>query len=130
MKRYVIIATVVPVTLIFISFNSNTRHAGLDPASASFPIHPLLVSDQEAFTKAIKNAHPFTTNQLRGGIIPHHLVASDNIAIFFATMKQFSYKTIILIGPNHYEKGNFDVLTSKIGWDSPYGIVEPDTEVV
>lgn len=93
-------------------------------------VHPLLFSDQEAFSKAVNNSHPFTTNQLRGGIIPHHLVASDNIANFFATMKQFNYSTIVLIGPNHYEKGDFDVLTSRIGWDSPYGIVEPKTTIV
>jgi AmmeMemoRadiSam system protein B len=94
------------------------------------PIHPLLFSDQEAFTKAINTAHPFTSDQLKGGIIPHHLVASDNIANFFATMKQSNNATIVLIGPNHYQKGDFDVLTSKFAWDSPYGIVEPDTAII
>jgi MEMO1 family protein len=71
----------------------------------------------------------FTTKTLRGGIIPHHLVASDNIANFFASIHPHP-KTIVLIGPNHYEKGDFNVITSEKAWKTPNGNVASDTGLI
>src|SRR5258706_2937352 len=93
-------------------------------------IHPLLFYDEQAFLRSTTNAKPFISSPLGGGIIPHHLVASDNIANFFKTIQPLSPSTLVLIGPNHYEKGNFDVLTSLSSWDTPNGIVSSNAAII
>lgn len=95
-----------------------------------FSSHPLLFYDEPLFLKSTTNAKSFTTSPLRGGIIPHHLVVSDNIANFFKIIQIINPSTIVLIGPNHYEKGNFDVLTSLENWETPNGIVASDTTMI
>lgn len=72
-----------------------------------------------------------------GGIIPHHLLASNIIADFFEKLSVQNPKTIILIGPNHSEKGEGKALTDSTpgesiltprGWEE-WGI-EIDNEVL
>lgn len=65
-----------------------------------------------------------------GGLVPHDLFASPLIGAFFQRLDPRLIKRIILIGPNHFEKGDFKVLSSLYGWETPFGIVEPDTEYV
>lgn len=57
-----------------------------------------------------------------GGIVPHHLFADFIISDFFSRLSYQKPKTIILIGPNHLEKGSFKALTS-LEYD-------PDTEII
>ena len=68
------------------------------------------------------------TYHISGGIIPHHFLASELIADFFNQLSGQHPQTIILVGPNHYERGEFKVLTSLKGWDTPYGLLEPNKE--
>lgn len=63
---------------------------------------------------------------ISGGVIPHHTVAGKYIADFFRRLAKQHPKTIILVGPNHLEKGEYPVLTSLNGWETPSGIVQPD----
>jgi AmmeMemoRadiSam system protein B len=56
-----------------------------------------------------------------GGIIPHHLLASHLIADFFSRLSIQDPKKIILLGPNHNEKGNSKVLTSMSDWKTDFG---------
>lgn len=65
-----------------------------------------------------------------GGIIPHHLLASELIADFFTQLTAQNPHTIILIGPNHFERGGFKVLTSLYGWDTPYGTLDANQDVI
>lgn len=62
------------------------------------------------------------------GLVPHDLFASPLVGDFFRRLDPRLVKRIILIGPNHFEKGDFKVLSSLYGWQTPFGIVEPDTE--
>lgn len=64
-----------------------------------------------------------------GGIIPHHLLADFAIEQFFAWEKTFSPETVVIIGPNHFEKGEM-VLSTKVMWPTEKGIVEPETEII
>jgi len=96
------------------------------PKTDNNSVHPLLFYDEQAFLRATQTAHPFITQPLKGAIIPHHLVASDNIANLFKTIQPSNYKTIVLIGPNHYEKGNSNIVTSRKPWQTPFGTVYPD----
>lgn len=61
-----------------------------------------------------------------GGIIPHHLIVKDKIAAFFVGLEKAKYKTIILIGPNHYNSGPENIIVSAAVWQTPYGDLAPD----
>ncbi len=63
---------------------------------------------------------------VKGGVIPHHLLASGIIADFFQYIGDQSIKRIILIGPNHYELGKASVITSFYDWGTPVGTVSAD----
>lgn len=61
--------------------------------------------------------------------VPHHLFAGKLISEVFARVKTQQPKTIILIGPNHYWKGESWVLTSHFFWQTPFGQVEPNIKL-
>lgn len=91
--------------------------------------HPLTFFDKDTFYAGIEQAKKeskFFTYPVTGGIIPHHLYVGFIIADFFNRLSAQHPKTIILIGPNHYEQGNFKALTSRYGWQTPFGVVEPN----
>lgn len=93
--------------------------------------HKVAFLDTESFNKGINKTKnlPFD-HQVNGGIVPHDLFASFIIADFFKRLSFQNPKTIILLGPNHFEKGNFLALTSLYGWETPFGIVRPDNSSI
>jgi len=65
---------------------------------------------------------------IRGGVVPHHLVAQLPLAAYFQNLSQYPYKRVILLGPNHDNLGDHSVVTSLSPWETPYGLVGADTE--
>ena len=64
------------------------------------------------------------------GVIPHHLLAADLIADFFQNLEGENYDLVILIGPNHFLTGQSDIITSAYDWQTPYGILQHDDNVL
>ncbi|GAG64359.1 unnamed protein product [marine sediment metagenome] len=69
-------------------------------------------------------------NKIYGGVIPHDTFPSFMIADFFSSIVKQNPKTIVIFGPNHLEKGGFKVLTSIYPWETTFGFVEPDKELI
>ncbi len=67
--------------------------------------------------------------QIRGGVIPHHLVAGYMIADFFNLLADQEIERVILMGPNHYLKGP-RVVSSRYNWLTAFGVLETDTKLV
>lgn len=67
--------------------------------------------------------------EIVAGIAPHHLLAADMIAEFYYNLSGLEYDTIILIGPNHFDAGNYDIAVSQYDWETPYGVLEADREM-
>jgi poly-gamma-glutamate synthesis protein (capsule biosynthesis protein) len=65
-----------------------------------------------------------------GGIITHHLLAAELDATFFKGLEDRNYETVILLAPNHYEEGQSDILTSKFYWQTHYGYLETDKQLI
>ncbi len=143
-KRTIFIATLICVLLLAVGVTTyksilpqtNTgKSLGVSVASESLkqnPVHQVRFFDEKAFNEGVnkaKNNKPFT-NHITGGIIPHHLLASFVIADFFSKLSAQKPVTIILLGPNHYEKGNFKALTSLYDWDTSFGLVHPDNSTI
>ncbi|MFA6294792.1 MAG: AmmeMemoRadiSam system protein B [Candidatus Paceibacterota bacterium] len=95
--------------------------------------HQAYFFDSSTFTDAIEKVKYSDKNYPKpiiGGVVPHHLLPSFIIADFFKNLAKQKPETIILIGPNHYELGEEPILSSTSGWETPFGIVEPDIEFV
>ncbi|MBP9761117.1 MAG: AmmeMemoRadiSam system protein B, partial [Candidatus Magasanikbacteria bacterium] len=65
----------------------------------------------------------------KGGIVPHHLVSAHTVAAFFDSIASQNPSVIVLIGPNHFSRGQSDFLTTKRDWQTPFGAVETDTKI-
>ncbi len=84
------------------------------------------------FDRAISLAKPYELSPgiLKAGVIPHHLLAAPLIASFLeASAQQGDFDTVIIIGPSHYPTAN-KVITSYCGWQTPFGTVLNDSEIV
>ncbi len=69
-------------------------------------------------------------DQIYGGIVSHHLLTAPDIAEFFAELRSQDPSTIVLIGPNHFSAGNKAVSISAQSFETPWGIVESNHEVI
>jgi hypothetical protein len=71
------------------------------------------------------------TGQIRGGITPHHDLASDMIAGFFYNLSQEQdFDTIIILGPNHANVANSPAISAHIKWQTPFGTTESNYEIL
>ncbi len=68
--------------------------------------------------------------KIYGGITSHHLLAAGKIARFFSAFQGQRVKTVVIIGPNHFNTGVGKVLVSRYPYETPWGTVQPDTEVI
>lgn len=94
-------------------------------------IHPLHPFDREGFVVGEKESREnpsFTFSEpIRGGLIPHHTLPSAYLTGFFRELAKQHPKTIILIGPNHPDAGQYKLLTSTAPWETPFGRVKGNT---
>lgn len=89
--------------------------------------------NSDFFDEAYQNVDKqikYPESKVYGGIIPHHLIVKDKIAAFFEGIKKEKYKTIILIGPNHFDAGKGNILASNAKWITPYGEIRPDSSLI
>lgn len=68
--------------------------------------------------------------EIKGGIVPHHLIAGGMIASFFKTISAEQFEVVVVIAPNHKGTGVKTVHTGNWSWQTPFGILEADTDVV
>ena len=66
----------------------------------------------------------------KGIIVNHHLLAGNFIAEAFNTVATNAPITVLLISPNHFDAGKAEVITSSATWKTPYGELQPDTELI
>ena len=91
-----------------------------------------LYYDPELVPGGIASPERYTVEgELAGGLVPHHLLASDMIAGFFRMVGEQpdQFNRVLLLSPSHYpERCSSDLVIAAAGWDTPYGRVEPDLE--
>ena len=56
-------------------------------------------------------------------LVPHHLVAGKLISEIFLQLQAQGVEKIILVGPNHYEKGANNVQYNSTNWQTDLGLV-------
>lgn len=125
-------AAAVLVTLA-VSVVDDGRSQGAPAPPAAIASHPPLFFDEATFLKAVRAAEsaPQPEGPVYGGIIPHHWLPGHLITGFFRGLAAGDpVRTVVLIGPNHVNAGSARALTSDLPWATPFGVVEPDREVI
>ena len=87
------------------------------PLSASFYDEQLFVQSASKEIDVQEGDHL----AVQGIIMPHHLLASSIITDLMQRIAKQDVQKIIIIGPNHWERGKTSVITSACGWNTPYG---------
>ncbi|KND47244.1 MAG: poly-gamma-glutamate synthesis protein (capsule biosynthesis protein) [Parcubacteria bacterium C7867-004] len=85
---------------------------------------------QEHFYGDMASADTVFTPGIKGAIVSHHLLVADHIAQTFASMTNDQVKTVVIIGPDHFSRASGKVSVSRYPYETPWGRVEPDTEVI
>lgn len=135
LKRHLLILLVASFVAVlagyFISKSQLNNTPKLNTGKTS--THLLVFFDKDTFYSGIEKAQygfkPFNYH-IVGGITPHDLFAGFILADFYNRLSKQNPTTIILMGPNHYERGHFKVLTSLYGWQTTFGVVEPETGII
>jgi AmmeMemoRadiSam system protein B len=122
-------ASLIALALAGASCGGNaTSTAQLAPAT-----HPALFYDNATFFSSVRAAAtlPLPEGDVAGAIIPHDWRGGEYIAWLFRSLaKRHPPTTVILIGPNHDNEGYPGVLTSELAWSTPFGLVQPDRELI
>ncbi|MBD3238419.1 MAG: AmmeMemoRadiSam system protein B [Candidatus Moranbacteria bacterium] len=86
--------------------------------ATDYQIYPTRSFDPRLAPQALKKQyHKLDLNgSIRGAIVPHHLLASSLIAEVFSQLESENINKVIVIGPNHFEKGEARVILSDWGW--------------
>lgn len=88
--------------------------------------------DRSFFELNAKNIISNSENEdgIRAIIAPHHLLVSELIARSLMAMSGRSIKTVVVIGPDHENKGGAPIISGDFSWETPFGIIEPDTKPI
>lgn len=90
--------------------------------------------DRESFLSAVTAPPAYEgAASPRVGIVPHHLLASDMIAGFFAlaAKEEDAYDTVVILAPSHFpEVDDAPILTADALWRTPHGDVQPASEPI
>lgn len=71
-----------------------------------------------------------STSSIRGGIVPHHLIAGEMISTFFKILSREDPDIVIIIGPNHKGLGLREIHTGSWSWQTPFGILDGERDFV
>jgi len=64
------------------------------------------------------------------GIISHHFLAKSLIADFFSKISPENVETVIIIGPDHFNKLENLIATSKLSWKTPFGDLPANQDLI
>lgn len=85
------------------------------------------INNEQPEKQADSTSQPDTvtnTQIIRGGIVPHHLLAGEMIASFFKTLSVEQPEIVVVIAPNHNGKGVKEVHTGSWSWQTPFGTLD------
>lgn len=85
---------------------------------------------QKSIGLADKLPKNFPNQPVKAGIFPHDLTHAEYVAHLLKNLKNQEPKNILLIGPNHLERGIGKISTTSADWTTPFGIVSANKEVI
>ena len=130
MKKPTIVLIILCFGVALISFAYGIPSAEtFQPYEAPKATHPNNFYDPRNFSPQPASEEKNSGDRIYGAVVPHHLLAHRLIAQVFVKMQSTPPPLLILLGPNHENQGD-RILTSSLDWQTPFGTVEVDQEVV
>lgn len=137
MKKKVLILLLILIavfcTAIFFIFNGWMRQLEENKSEViKYSNFHYASSNKKEFYGGLEKIQPnkIINEKVYGGIVSHHLFAASKIAEFFVNLKQQKIKTFVIIGPNHFNRGSDDISISKYPYQTPWGVVESNSEII
>ncbi|NLD46262.1 MAG: AmmeMemoRadiSam system protein B [Clostridiaceae bacterium] len=131
MKKILIFVLVLITTLLF-GFRLDISDVGSEQKEYTLSQRiKCLYFYQDEFMTSVNNAKEVSgvKGLIAGGVVPHHLLARNMIADFFAALSERKPETIIILAPNHKRIGEKKVITSLQDWETYFGILETNGEL-
>lgn len=66
--------------------------------------------------------------QILGMIVSHHLFVENYIAETLAAAKNQKPSVVVIIGPNHFQSGQWPILSTNLSYETPFGSLSTDTK--
>lgn len=117
------------VTAAALGISTTPRDATNNPARWTIP--DVSRSDLDfAFDQATRwTVQP--NEAVQAGILPHHALVSPIIAGWFIGVDdQAAPSTVVIIGPDHYNRGAGYMTTAAVEWQTPDGIVNVNRQLI
>lgn len=132
-KKIFIFLGLIVVTMILIYTRQYLKEVrGQENFLISDPTIPCRYYDEKSFMTSVKKAERTEVSDLKvlGGVTPHHLLADHMIAQFFKNIETDLPKVVVLVGPNHERIGRDKIHTGSWNWQTPFGILETEKDIV
>ena len=89
---------------------------------------------KNSYLQALQKTNSDNKQNVVAGIVPHHFLAKDTISEFFQNINANDKKTVILIGPDHFnylQVHNLKIASTKaLPWKTPFGPLVLDQELI
>lgn len=131
-KRGIFIITAALIVITLISAGSgNVNSPALKKEVIDKPRLNCLFYNEKDFRKSVSLSKPMQVEgSIAGGIVPHHLLADGMIADFFAGLSGSEAEIMYIIAPNHKRTGQSPIHTGSWDWQTPFGVVGADKDIV
>ena len=93
------------------------------------PRYAYTAYDRAFYDAAYEGVEPASAQRVKSAIAAHHLVAAKPIATVFETLAKEKPTTVVIVSPNHFDRGRSPAQVSFGTWQTPYGDVETDVEI-
>ncbi len=130
MKKAIIIILIVSSLVLIYFLTSNMDRARRNSLTAAIyqyaaPWDKNLYDKFYASAKIIDHI-----GVVKGGIVPHHLLAGDIDATFFNYIVWQQPSIIVLLSPNHFSNGRSKVIASARDWQTVYGVLSSANKII
>ena len=85
---------------------------------------------KDFYDHAYLNLNPQKIDGVGSIISAHHLVVANKIAELFSNIADDDIETIIILSPNHFDQGNSSIQTTIGSWETYYGTVSANKDVI
>lgn len=127
MKLYWIL---LPLVFLFFFSIALLSPDQVEPTPRSKSLSTAFAYDNRTFLNSISKKFTTVPGTPRVIVLPHHLLASPLIAEGVSLLVPSAPKTLLILSPNHANTGQCDIVTSQNSWDTPFGSVEVDQDLL
>ncbi len=104
--------------------------AATNPESDEVPVYSSGVQTKDFYDLAYETAQGNPVTGAISGLSAHHLIIPDSIAEVFEDLASSEVKTVVLVSPNHFKRGQSVAQVSEGSWTTPYGQVDSDVGAI